>query len=173
MFQRMIRAARLDGTLYQELRDDPTATIQAFGVVMLIGSARALAEMAAVGGGLGFVGQLQIVTWGLSSALVGWVVLSLMAYYGGSRVLRKTLTFPLLLRTIGFASTPAMLYALGLLGGGFMLMLSPVIVLWVIVAMVFALRHTLQVSLLVGFWLSVVGFFIALSILQLLAMPFL
>ena len=173
MIKRIIRAARLDGTLYQELQDDPTATFQAFGVVMLIGSARALAEMAAVGEGLSFVGQLQIVTWGLSSALVGWVVLSLLAYYGGSRVLRKTLTFPLMLRTVGFASAPAMLYALGFLGGEFMLVLSPVIVIWVIVAMVFALKHTLQVHWLLGFWLSGVGFFIALSILQLLATPFL
>ncbi len=49
MLNRILRAARLDRTLYDELRDDPAATLQALAIVVLAGIAWGIAWTAVPG----------------------------------------------------------------------------------------------------------------------------
>ena len=87
--------------------------------------------------------------------------------------MRRKLTLPIVLRATGFGSAPAVLWMLGFAGRGFVLVLNPVIVLWVVLSMMVALNHTLQIGWVAGLWLSMTGFIIAIMILRLLATPFL
>ena len=169
MIQRMIRAACLDARVYQELRDDPTATIQAFWVMVLSGSALALGGIVGLGGEADFGLRLQVFTWRVSAAVVGWLVLSLLAYGVGRRLLGRMVTFPSLLRTIGFANVPGVFYILVFIGGSATQVVNAAILVWVLFAMVPALRQTLQVSFLVGFCLSIVGVFFVIDTIRYLA----
>ena len=70
MLNRILRAARLDRTLYDELRDDPTATLQALAIVVLVGTAWGLA-WTAVPVADANLQQAQVILWGISSASNG------------------------------------------------------------------------------------------------------
>ena len=104
MIRRMLRAAAMNGQVYRELRDDPTATVQALGVVLLGSLAIALA------GVLGYVREEGIGVYtlvlirSLSAAIAGWIIASLVPYLIGGRVLRRSVTFTSILRIIGFAN---------------------------------------------------------------------
>ena len=98
---RMIRAAGIDPTLYDEVKVDPAALRQAFFVVLL----------AAVATGIGFgQGDLTLITVGMLSALAGWVVTAYLSWVIGARIFPEgdeTSSPAALLRTIGFAHSPA------------------------------------------------------------------
>lgn len=165
MIQRMIRAALLDGRMYLELRYDTTATKQALWVMVIVGIALAVGGMRVAAKG-GFGAQVQVFALSLSSVVVEWAVLSLLAYLIGKWLLRRTATFPSLLRTIGFANAPGVLYVLAFLGPPATNIITVVILLWLVATMVLALHHTLEVPFLASFWMSTVAVFLALSIRQ-------
>ena len=100
---RMIRAARLDPTLYDEVKADPGALSQAVVIVLL----------SAVATGIGFgQGDLQLIALGMSFALVGWWITAYLTWFIGTRFLPEpeTRATPAeLLRAIGFANSPGIL----------------------------------------------------------------
>ena len=163
MIQRMIRAARLDGTLYQELQDDPTATIQAFVVVILSGTSIALALIAGFAQEEGLGAQIMVLTSSVSAAIVAWVVVGLLASMVGRRLLGRAVTLPIMLRAIGFANAPGILYIF-IMVRGTALLVNAAILLWILFAMMIAFRMTLRIPVLAGFWLSALGMFIVLTI---------
>ena len=169
LVSRMVRAALLDGWLYSELRDDPTATLQAFTVMLLGGLAIAVALIIGVTWGDGLGTQLYVLTRSISAALVGWVITSLFALWVGKRLLSRPITLPIVLRAIGFANAPAILYILIAIGGTLALLINSVILFWILIAQMVAFRNTLRTSIMASMWLSFAGLFIALIVRDMLA----
>jgi hypothetical protein len=133
---RMIAAAKLDIDLYEEVEADTDATMQAAGVVSLVAIASAIGGID--NGATGVVG-------GLLGAIVGWLLWAGITYLIGDRLLGGTATWGELLRTLGFAQAPGVLFALGivpLLGG----IVALAVGIWVLVASIIAIRQALDFS---------------------------
>jgi len=136
--QRMIRAAKLDVNLYEEVEADKNAMGQAMGVVIL----------SSVAAGVGTIGTtgLKGLVLGTITALVAWFIWAFLTYFIGTRLLPEPQTkadYGELLRTIGFSSSPGVLRVLGIipmLG----VIVNFVVGIWMLVAMVIAVRQALD-----------------------------
>jgi hypothetical protein len=135
---RMIRAAKLDVELYEEVEADREATGQATAVVVL----------AAVAAGIGNFTTLGVsgLVVGTIAALAGWYIWAFLIYFIGTRLLPEPGTHAdvgELLRTIGFASAPGLIRVLGIVPGlgGLVFLVAGV---WMLVAMVIAVRQALD-----------------------------
>ena len=136
---RMIRAAKLDVQLYEEVEADRGSMSQAMTVVVLS------AVAAGVGGGRA---GLVAIVFGTIAALVGWYVWAFLTYFIGTRLLPEPQTradHGELLRTIGFASTPGVLRIFGIIPG-LMSVVFLVTGVWMLVAMIIAVRQALDYS---------------------------
>lgn len=134
---RLLRAARLDARLYEEVEADTGATPQALLVVVLASVA------AGVGAGRGSLGGLVI---GALGALVGWVVWAYLIYLIGARLFPEPGTradHGELLRTIGFANAPGLIRVLGVVPGLRELAFFAA-GLWVLATTVVAVRQALD-----------------------------
>ena len=139
MVNRMIRAARLDVKVYEDVEADTGATFQAIRVVVLVGMASGIGLLGAGGGISGLI-------LGLVSGIFQWVIWAYLTYYIGTRLLatpHTEATWGQLARTTGFAQSPGVLRVFG-----FIPVLGPVIFvavsLWQLVAMVIAVRQALD-----------------------------
>ncbi len=148
LVQRMIRAARLDASLYEEVEADRTATRDAAIAVTLvavatgIGSALAGA-FAARPEGLPAPNPLIALIIGIVGSLLGWLIWSYVTYFIGTRMFGGRATPGEMLRTIGFAQSPGILNLLSFipfLGP----ILSLVVGIWSLVAGVVAVRQALD-----------------------------
>jgi hypothetical protein len=134
----MMRAAKLDVQLYEEVEKDQTAMTQAMAAVLI----------SSLAGGIGSLGVMGL--WGLLvglvAALVGWFIWAFLTYFIGTRLLAEPQTeadLGELLRTIGFSSSPGVIRVLGIipfLGAIVMFAAS----IWMLVAMVIAVRQALD-----------------------------
>ena len=135
---RMLRAAKLDVNLYEEVEADTGAMRQAMGVVVLSSIAAGIGSIAT--GGLGGI------LMGTIATLIGWYVWAFLTYYIGTKFLPEPQTradLGELLRTIGFSSSPGLIRVLGIipgLGGVVFIVAS----IWMLVAMVIAVRQALD-----------------------------
>jgi hypothetical protein len=134
---RIIRAARLDALLYEEVEADKSALNQALAVVILSSLAGSLNI-----GRLGFSG----IFIGVVITLTGWIVWAYMTYLIGTKLLPEPQTessFTELLRTIGFSSSPGLIRVVGIvpfISGPVFFITS----IWMLVAMVIAVRQALD-----------------------------
>lgn len=137
VFARMIRAARLDPSLYDEVGADQEATLEAGAIVLF----------ASVAGGLGMPESIAGVAL-LTEATAGlflWGMWALSCYVIGAKMLPEpqTRASPArLLRAIGYSSSPgclAILVGVPVIGP----FVGPVTRLWAIVAMVIGIRQAL------------------------------
>jgi hypothetical protein len=133
----MIRAAKLDLHLFEEVEADDTATTQAVGVVVLS------AVAAGIGTRGGEVGGIII---GGVFALISWYIWAYMTYWIGTKILPEPQTHAThgqLLRAIGFSSSPGLIRILGVIPGlrGFVFFAAGI---WMLVAMVIAVRQALD-----------------------------
>ena len=135
---RMIRAARLDVDLYEEVEADQGALRQAMLVVVL----------SSVAAGIGSFGQggLGGVLIGTIAAIAGWYIWAYLTYFIGTRLLPEPQTkadHGELLRTIGFSSAPGLIRVLGIIPW-----LTEIVFyiasIWMLVAMVIAVRQALD-----------------------------
>jgi hypothetical protein len=138
LIDRMIRAAKLDVNLYEEVEADKGALGQAMVVVVMSSVA------AGIGGlGQGGIGNILLAT---VMALIGWYVWAYLTYLIGTKLLPEPQTradHGELLRTIGFSSSPGLIRVLGIipfLSG----IVSFVAAIWMLVAMVIAVRQALD-----------------------------
>ncbi len=106
IIDRMIRAARLEPQLYEEVEHDQSATGQAMLVVVL----------GAIAGGIGALsGGIAGLAVGVVASLVGWAVYAFIAYWVGTNIFKgphTEATWGQLLRTLGFANSPRVLMIL-------------------------------------------------------------
>jgi hypothetical protein len=134
---RMIRAARLDPSLYAEVEADENTIGQAASVVLL----------AAFAGGINLPGApFAILFGGLVVALIGWVLFAYVIYLIGAKLLPESGTkanFGALLRVMGFANAPGVVKLLGIVPELRMFVFF-VAMVWVLVATVTAVRHALS-----------------------------
>ena len=136
--ERMIRAAKLDVALYEEVEADKGAIGQAMGVVILSSVAAGIGTISATG--------IKGLIFGTIVALLGWFIWAFLTYFIGTRLLPEPQTksdYGELLRTIGFSSSPGVLRVLAIipmLG----VILNFVIGIWMLVAMVIAVRQALD-----------------------------
>ena len=166
MVDRMIRAAKLDAQLYEEVEADKGTLGQAMGVVMLASIA------AGVGGGAlgGFSGFFI----GTVGALISWFIWAALTYFIGTKILPEPTTradIGELLRTTGFSSSPGLIRVFGLVPGvtGIVFLVSGV---WMLTAMIIAVRQALDYqSTLRAVGVCIIGWIVQVVVLLLL-MPF-
>ena len=134
---RIIRACKLDVSLYEEVEADKSATIQAALVVVL-------SSLAAGGGALSLGASNFLMAPILS--LISWYIWAYLIYFIGTKLFPEPNTkadHGELLRTIGFSSAPGLIRVFGLtpdlmtitfIGGA----------IWMLVAMIIAVRQALD-----------------------------
>lgn len=135
---RMMRAARLEPALYEEVEADQSSMGQAMGIVVL----------ASVANGIGTLGEGGVIGLftGALSALIGWFLWALLTFLIGTRVLAQPQTrsdVGELLRTTGFAAAPGVLRVFGfipVIGVAIQLVAA----LWMLLAMIVAVRQALD-----------------------------
>ena len=135
---RIIRAAKLDVHLYEEVEADKEARGQAMGVVILSSVAAGIGSIS-----IGGIGGILI---GTISALIGWYIWAYLTYFIGTKILPEPQTradHGELLRTIGFSSAPGLIRVLGIIPGlaGVVFLVASI---WMLVAMVIAVRQALD-----------------------------
>ena len=136
---RMIRAAKLDVHLYEEVEADTSATMQAFMVVFLVSVAGGVGSLGtgAGPGGFGF---------GIVIGVASWAIWALLTFVIGTTIFRTPEThanWGQLARTTGFAQSPGVLRILlpiPYLGA----IIFFAALLWQLVAMVIAVRQALD-----------------------------
>jgi hypothetical protein len=143
---RMLRAARLNVQVYEEVEADTTATTQALLVVVLV----ALAQ--GIGGALGATmsnapgaNPIGSLIGGVVGGLIGWAIWSFVIFFVGTRIFGGTATYGELLRTLGFAEAPLIINILGfipVLGG----IIGLVAFIWALVTGFIATRQALDLS---------------------------
>jgi hypothetical protein len=135
---RIIRAAKLDVNLYEEVEADKGAMGQAMVVVVL-------SSVAAGVGSIG-AGGLTGILMGTIAALIGWYIWAYLTYFIGAKLLPEPQTkadHGELLRTIGFSSSPGLIRVLGIIPGLGGIVFSAASI-WMLVAMVIAVRQALD-----------------------------
>lgn len=134
LFERMKGAALLDVATYEAVERDQDATKQAAIVVGIVAAAQAIG--ASGSGSAGVIG-------GIVGALLGWLVWAGITYLIGDKLLGGTATWGELLRTIGFAQSPGVLYVFGIIPifGG---LIRPILMIWILIAGIVAIRQALD-----------------------------
>lgn len=146
MIERMIRAAKLDASLYEEVEKDTNATSQALMVVIIVsiaGGIGALLAQAIAGRGIGLM--LMALIAGVIGGVVFWAIWSFLVYWIGTKFFGGTATYGEVLRCIGFADSPGVLNVLRfipILGG----LISLIAMIWLIISGVIAVRQSLDIT---------------------------
>lgn len=134
--QRLLGALTLDASVYEEVEQYPDALGQATAVVLLAALAR----------GVGAAAQGDFVA-GVLAGVLSWLLGTAIIWLIGVVILRLSSDFAELLRTLGFATAPQLLYALGLLPIGPLQLGFALAVFGLgLVAWVIAVRQALDVS---------------------------
>ncbi len=159
MTERMIGAATFNIPTYEEVEHDETATSQAAIVVGIVAVASAI-------GGAG-QGTGAIIA-GLIAAYVGWLVWAGVTYLIGDKVLGGTATWGELLRTLGFAQSPGVLYILAFIPVlGWFVRLG--VWFWLLAAGIVAIRQALDFSTGKAILTAVLGFLAYVLVAMILA----
>ncbi len=160
---RIVRAAKLDVNLYEEVEADKGAMVQAMGVVVL-------SSIAAGIGSIGTIGAKGIII-GAVTALIAWYVWAYITYFVGAKILPEPQTkadHGELLRTIGFSSSPGLIRVLAIIPGltGIIFIITSI---WMLIAMVIAVRQALDYqSTLRAIGVCIIGWVIQAIILMIL-----
>jgi hypothetical protein len=152
-------AALLDVHVYEEVEADQSATAQAAGVVAVVAVAQAIGGAGSGGNGI---------VLGIIGAVAGWLIWAGITYLIGDKLLGGTATWGELLRTIGFAQAPGVLYVLGIipiLGG----LIGLAVSIWILIAGIIAIRQALDFTTGKAVLTAVLGWvvvFIPMAILR-------
>jgi hypothetical protein len=134
--ERATRTARLDAAAFEEIENDPTATMQAVAVVVV----------SSVAAGIGMAATIPALVVGILISLAAWYVWAFVTYWLGTRVMpeaQTSATHGELLRVIGFAAAPGVIRVLGLVPA----LQAPVFfvaAIWMLVAGVVGVRQALD-----------------------------
>jgi hypothetical protein len=134
--ERVVAAAKVDVSLYNEVEHDTSATSQAAMVVAFVALCSAIGNWGAGAGGM---------LGAVIAALFGWLIWSAVTYLIGDKLLGGTATWGELLRAVGFAHAPGIflvLAAVPLLGW----LVRLVVGIWMLVCGIVAIREALDVS---------------------------
>lgn len=135
---RMLRAAKLDSSLYEEVEADKNTLSQAMIVVVLSSIAAGLGSVGTIGPGR--------ILFGMFAALAGWYIWAYLNYIIGTRLLPEPQTeadLGQLLRTTGFSSSPGLIRIFGIIPGLGTIIFA-VASIWMLITMVIAVRQALD-----------------------------
>lgn len=138
LWDRIVRAAKLEVNLYEEVEADQDALGQAMVVVVL----------SSIAAGIGSIERIGVsgILIGTIFALIGWYAWAYLTYLIGTKLLpepRTSADHGELLRTIGFSSSPGLIRILGIVPGMAGIVFS-VATIWMLIAMVVAVRQALD-----------------------------
>jgi|SRR5689334_11585567 len=137
LIDRAVRAAKLDASVYEEVEADKSAIGQAMTVVVV----------SSVAAGIGSANHgIAGLILGAVAALLGWYIWAFITHFIGTKLLPESQTSAdvgELLRTTGFSSSPGVLRVLGIIPG-FTVIVFFVVSIWMLVAMVIAVRQALD-----------------------------
>jgi hypothetical protein len=143
---RMIRAAKLESNLYEEVERDQSATAQALTVVIAVAIAQGLGSgIGALMAGRGLGNFVLALIGGIILGIIGWVVWSALVYFVGTSLFGGRATLGEVLRTVGFAYTPnvlAIVSFIPILGG----LIAFVASIWALIALIIGIRQALDFS---------------------------
>ena len=155
---RMIRAARLDSQLYEEVENDTSATSQAAIVVTIAALAAGIAAL--------FRDGIATAIVGVIGALIGWVLWAAITYFVGKTFFATAETqvdLGEMLRALGFSYSPGIFAIVGsipVLGG----IVALVIAIWQLIASVIAVRQALDFSTGRAIGTVIVGWIVQIAI---------
>jgi hypothetical protein len=135
---RIIRAAKLESRLYEEVKTDEDTTIQALVVVLLSGLYVSIGASTHAGvGGMVMGGLVALLAWYIWTLLTSILEVKLFPISQTSASHRE------LWRTLGFASAPGVLRVFGAIPGftGIAFLVAAV---WMFIAAVIAVRQALD-----------------------------
>ncbi len=143
LVQGIIRAIKLDVSLYEEVERDPSTMQSAMTIVAISSLA---AGIGSAGGGSGLVGMLLLLVFTTIMSFIAWYVNTFVIYILGTKVMAGPNTqsnHGELLRTVGFAQAPRILQIAGIVP-----IVGPLIALvasvWALVTTVVAVRQALD-----------------------------
>lgn len=144
MLGRVIRAIRLDVTLYQEVEVDERLTTEAAIVVILVGIIGAIGTFFATLP-VGF-GRAIVAFFGAAIlAVIAWVVQAYLIHFIGTSLFQGQSTAQELMRTVGYAQAPGLLGIFSFIPVlGWILAIIGFI--WILVGTVIAAREALDID---------------------------
>jgi hypothetical protein len=140
LIDRMIGAALLKIDVYEEVEHDESATGQAAIAVGLVAIASGIASW----------------TYGGTGMIAGVV----SAYY---KLFKGTATWGELLRTLGFAQSPGVLFVIGAIPVIGLIVFIPVAI-WIVIAVIIAIRQALDITTGKAVVTAVLGMLLAMLI---------
>jgi hypothetical protein len=170
---RMVRAARLEVDLYEEVERDEGATGQAAIVVLIAGIAAAIAAFIT-----SFIAPTEsgnailAAALGVGGTLIGWILWAAITYWIGKSIFRTAetnVTMGEMLRALGFSHAPGVLGVLAfipLVGAVVTLIVS----LWQLIAGVIAVRQAMDFSTGRAIGTVIVGWLIQVAIIFAIAL---
>lgn len=169
LIQRMVGVSRFDRRIVEEVEADTGANGQAFVVVVL----------ASLGAGVGWIGvgagRLAPIAMLTLVATTGWVAWACLTYLIGTRWFPEPQTktdVGELLRTLGFAGSPAVLFALAIVPG-MRPVVTGVVAIVTLGAMVVAVRQALDyTSMLRALVVCLAAWVVVLSVLWVIGVFF-
>jgi len=135
---RMIRAAKLDSHVYEEVEADKSSMRQAVAVILMSSLAAGIATV-----GRGGISGIFI---GAIGALGSWYIWAYLTYFIGTKLFPEPQTradHGELLRTLGFASAPGIIRVVGIIPALSNTVFS-VAAIWMLIATVIAVRQALD-----------------------------
>jgi len=134
LVERMIGAAMLNTSVYEEVEADRGATGQAAAVVAIVAVCAAIGSYSH--GGKGVIAAIV-------GAFLGWLVMSALTYFIGTKLFGGTADIGEMLRTLGFAQSPGVIAILGIIPflGGLVMF---AVWIWQLVTAVVAIRQALD-----------------------------
>lgn len=133
LFQRLLRAIKLDGQLFEEIVSDPSLQSQSVWAVAIFAMATAFGTFTLISG--------TAVNIGLLSTMIGWYIWAFSVFYVGSRMLkaeagadRKTI-----MRVMAFACAPGIFRIMGIIPKTTAIIFT-VTSIWILVTAIFGLK---------------------------------
>lgn len=142
--QRMIRAARLDTTFYNEVEQDASLNNEALTVVIIAAVASGIgAGGSALIGGVGIGAAVLALAVGAIVAVVGYFIWAWLTQFIGTRLFGGVGDFGELRRTLGYAYAPNILSIFNVIPcvGAIITLVGS---LWALVAGIIAVREALE-----------------------------
>ena len=136
---RMIGAAMLMRSVFEEIEADRSATRQAVLVVIVVSIATGLGVLDDVG--------FRWVLFSIPRALVSWVLLAWIVFLVGTKMLPVPGThadWGQVARTVGFAQSPGVFMVFGILPGAVGDVILVIVSFWMLITMVVAVRQALD-----------------------------
>lgn len=138
--ERMIGAMKLDVNTFEEIERDPTAMVQAIGVILITSVASGIGSL--------YYGGLSGIFSGMLGALLGFAAWAGVVYGIGTKVMPDPATkadFQETFRVVAFAASPGVFFVVGIIPFIGWLFWLPIMI-WMVIAMVVAVRQVLDYS---------------------------